>query len=451
MPARGRHRRYKPSSVSRASLTVTAGSAGIALPLVGAASPAQAASEDTWDKVAECESTNNWAINTGNGYFGGLQFTQSTWEAFGGTEYAPRADLATKAQQIAVAEKVLDGQGPGAWPSCGPRAGLSKGSADHPEPPDPRPEPRPRTASAPKDRAAQDAGQKRAEPKSDREERAERARSERKKQATSYEVVGGDSLFSIANAHDVDGGWQSLYERNRDTVSDPDLIYPGDELRLSGPAAKPKPRADAQPDAKPEAKPEPKPEPKPRADTKPEPKPKPEPEAKPKPKPEPKPSAERKAEPKAEPKAEQKVKHRAKPDKGPSVSVPVSGVSPSTPYRASGASWSSGYHTGVDFPVSTGTTVKAVADGKVVSAGWSGAYGYEVVLRHDDGKYSQYAHLSAITVRSGQTVNAAQRIGRSGSTGNSTGPHLHFEVRTGPGYGSDINPLAYLRGRGASV
>lgn len=434
MPARGRHRRYKPSSVSRASLTVTAGGAGIALPLVGAATTAQAASEDTWDKVAECESTNNWAINTGNGYFGGLQFTQSTWEAFGGTQYAPRADLATKAQQIAVAEKVLDGQGPGAWPNCGPKAGLSKGSADHPEPPDAKPEPKPRTAAAKQDGAAP-AKKDRAEPKSEREERAERAKAERQKQRTSYEVVGGDSLFSIAQGHDVEGGWKALYERNRDTVSDPDLIYPGDRLRMSGEAA-----------AKPQAKAEPKPQTKPKAERKAEPKPQPKPKAEAKPKPKPK------AEPKAEPKDEQKVKHKAKtPDKGPAVSTPVSGVSPSTAYRASGSSWSSGYHTGVDFPVSTGTTVKAVANGKVVSAGWSGAYGYEVVLRHDDGKYSQYAHLSAISVRSGQDVNAAQRIGRSGSTGNSTGPHLHFEVRTGPGYGTDINPLAYLRGRGANV
>ncbi|MFC9490407.1 M23 family metallopeptidase, partial [Streptomyces hydrogenans] len=114
-------------------------------------------------------------------------------------------------------------------------------------------------------------------------------------------------------------------------------------------------------------------------------------------------------------------------------------------------SWSSGYHTGVDFPVPTGTTVKAVSDGKIVSAGWGGAYGYQIVVRHDDGRYSQYAHLSAVSVREGQRVTGGQRIGRSGSTGNSSGPHLHFEVRTGPGYGSDIDPLAYLRARGVSI
>ncbi|NEA05047.1 M23 family metallopeptidase, partial [Streptomyces sp. SID10116] len=138
---------------------------------------------------------------------------------------------------------------------------------------------------------------------------------------------------------------------------------------------------------------------------------------------------------------------------GPSssgASAPVA-ASPSTPYRAAGGSWSKGYHTGVDFAVPTGTSVKAVAAGRVVSAGWGGSYGYQVVIRHTDGKYSQYGHLSALSVKAGQQVGAGQRIARSGSTGNSTGPHLHFEVRTGPGFGSDIDPLAYLRARGVRI
>jgi hypothetical protein len=74
-----------------------------------------------WDAVAACESGGNWATNTGNGYYGGLQFSQSTWDAFGGGAYASRADLASKSAQIAVAEKVLAGQGAGAWPHCGSR------------------------------------------------------------------------------------------------------------------------------------------------------------------------------------------------------------------------------------------------------------------------------------------------------------------------------------------
>jgi hypothetical protein len=83
------------------------------------AGPAPAPGGQDWDAVARCESGGNWSINTGNGFYGGLQFTPSTWLAFGGTAYAPRADLATRAEQIAVAERVLAEQGPGAWPTCG--------------------------------------------------------------------------------------------------------------------------------------------------------------------------------------------------------------------------------------------------------------------------------------------------------------------------------------------
>src|ERR1044072_7706755 len=126
MAVRGRHRRYQPNRINRASLTVTAGGAGIAVPLIGTGT-AHAADVDTWNKVAACESSNTWSINTGNGYYGGIQLPQATWEAYGGTRYAPRADLATRDQQIAVAEKVLDGQGPGAWPQRSVRARLTRG------------------------------------------------------------------------------------------------------------------------------------------------------------------------------------------------------------------------------------------------------------------------------------------------------------------------------------
>src|SRR3954469_9116319 len=107
-------------------LTKTRAAAGglalIALTAAGitlSAAPASAASGSTWDAVAQCESSGNWQINTGNGYYGGLQFSQSTWAGYGGTAMAPRADLAGPAQQIAVAERVLAGQGIGAWPVCG--------------------------------------------------------------------------------------------------------------------------------------------------------------------------------------------------------------------------------------------------------------------------------------------------------------------------------------------
>lgn len=90
-----------------------------------AASAPAVAGGTVWDELVQCEATGNWAINTGNGFYGGLQFTQQTWEGFGGTQYAPRADLATREQQIAVAEKVQAAQGWGAWPACTSKMGLS--------------------------------------------------------------------------------------------------------------------------------------------------------------------------------------------------------------------------------------------------------------------------------------------------------------------------------------
>ncbi|MDO5635050.1 MAG: transglycosylase family protein [Micrococcus sp.] len=91
---------------------------------VGSSTSAEAST--VWDRVAQCESGGNWKINTGNGHYGGLQFTASTWRAFGGTTYAPRAHQATKAQQITIAKKVLKTQGPGAWPTCSRKAGLTR-------------------------------------------------------------------------------------------------------------------------------------------------------------------------------------------------------------------------------------------------------------------------------------------------------------------------------------
>jgi len=117
----GRHRRPRQAP----AIFVTAGmtGAGLAMPLLGATS-AQAADVETWDRVAQCESGGLWSANTGNGYYGGLQLTQETWEQYGGTAYAERPDLASRSQQIAVAEKILADQGPDAWPSCGVNAGL---------------------------------------------------------------------------------------------------------------------------------------------------------------------------------------------------------------------------------------------------------------------------------------------------------------------------------------
>ncbi|MFB6779623.1 M23 family metallopeptidase [Streptomyces sp. NPDC056352] len=134
-----------------------------------------------------------------------------------------------------------------------------------------------------------------------------------------------------------------------------------------------------------------------------------------------------------------------------SFQLPVAGSYVTTGYKSSGSLWSSGRHSGIDFHAASGSSVVAVGAGTVVEAGWGGAYGNNIVLRMTDGTYTQYGHLSSIGVSVGQSVGAGQRIGLSGSTGNSTGPHLHFEARTTPSYGSDMDPVAYLRAHGVNV
>ncbi|MFE5847486.1 peptidoglycan DD-metalloendopeptidase family protein [Streptomyces niveus] len=122
-----------------------------------------------------------------------------------------------------------------------------------------------------------------------------------------------------------------------------------------------------------------------------------------------------------------------------------------TPYHQSGSMWSSGYHTGIDFTVPPGTAIHTIGPGKVVAAGSGGSYGNQVVIRHPDGMFSQYAHMTQIKVSKGQSVQGGQIIGLSGATGNVTGPHLHMEVRTGPDYGTDVSPLPYLRRKGIGI
>ncbi|MET9172586.1 M23 family metallopeptidase [Streptomyces sp. SCPE 10] len=131
--------------------------------------------------------------------------------------------------------------------------------------------------------------------------------------------------------------------------------------------------------------------------------------------------------------------------------APIAHSYVSTGYEASSSLWSSGSHTGIDFHAASGTPVHAVGVGTVVSTGWGGAYGNQIVIRMADGMYTQYGHLSSIGVTVGQQVTAGQQIGLSGATGNVTGPHLHFEARTSPDYGSDVDPVAYLRNHGVDV
>ncbi|WP_030292258.1 LysM peptidoglycan-binding domain-containing M23 family metallopeptidase [Streptomyces sp. NRRL F-5681] len=242
-----------------------------------------------------------------------------------------------------------------------------------------------------------------------------------------YSVVSGDYLSKIAAEHKIKGGWEKLYQDNRSTVGgDPSLIHPGMKLTLGAKGSAPAEKSAAPEAAPKKAAPAPKAAPKqaPKGDTI---------------------SAD---DSEGSDKSAQTGSSEAI---GSGWSAPLANPNVTTQYRASGASWSSGYHTGSDFQAASGTPVLAIGPGTVVSAGNSGSYGNEVVIKHEDGMYSQYAHQSSLNVSVGQTVTGGQQIGLSGSTGNSTGPHLHFEVRTGPGYGSDVDPIAYLRQHGVSV
>ncbi|MEU2746034.1 peptidoglycan DD-metalloendopeptidase family protein [Streptomyces collinus] len=251
---------------------------------------------------------------------------------------------------------------------------------------------------------------------------AEKKAAEKANGPRTYTVKAGDYLVKIADDQDVSGGWKKLYADNRDAVgSDPSLIHPGLKLSIGKQTAgAPKSSAPSAPKAS---------APKPSAA---------------------KPSAAESA-PKAETAARPAAAKPAAESNAGGYALPVDGATVGTPYRMSGSMWSSGYHTGVDFVVPTGTSLKAVGAGTVVSAGWGGAYGNQVVIKLNDGHYAQYAHLSQLSVSAGQTVTAGQQVGLSGATGNVTGPHLHFEIRTTPDYGSDVDPVAFLRSHGVSV
>ncbi|WP_051943893.1 transglycosylase family protein [Streptacidiphilus rugosus] len=229
----GRHRAPKLARRTSRRLLATVGltGAGMALPLV-TATGAHAATVSTWDAVAQCESSGDWSINTGNGYYGGLQFDQSTWDAYGGQQYASRADLASKDQQIATAEKVLASQGPGAWPVCGPQAGLSQGGGS----------PQLNTSGSSSSTSNSTPSSSSDNASSSDSESADSGSSAPAASTTtaarSYTVQSGDWLSTIAQKEHVSGGWQRLYELNRSVLtSGPDLIYPGQRLVLGGGAA----------------------------------------------------------------------------------------------------------------------------------------------------------------------------------------------------------------------
>ncbi|WP_314174603.1 transglycosylase family protein [Streptomyces winkii] len=305
----GRHRRPRqaPNFVVAAGVT----GAGLAIPLLGATA-ASAADNTTWDTVADCESGGLWSANEDNGYYGGLQLDQQTWEEYGGTDYAERPDLASRDQQITIAEKVLDAEGTDPFGDCAQAAGLSQDSPGSPDvdpdgtedvadgPVAERPYPTTPSTDAPEDEGgapgtsapdvpdpgashpggfdpgASDPGTSdpngsdgsassggsgeqpadegagdsyepadpgdggdsadrpsRGDGADGRDDAGDAGKDGANGEDGKYRVSHGDSLYSIADEEDVEGGWRKLYERNRDVVgSDPGLILPGQELSL---------------------------------------------------------------------------------------------------------------------------------------------------------------------------------------------------------------------------
>ncbi|WAX79653.1 transglycosylase family protein [Streptomyces sp. KMM 9044] len=242
--SKGKHRR--PSKATRAIAVAGVTGAAVAAPLMAAGS-ASAATAAEWDTVAQCESGGNWSINTGNGYYGGLQFSGSTWAGYGGTKYAATADQASKAQQIEIAEKVLAGQGKGAWPVCG--KGLSSaaytgggsaggsgdqggGSSQGSRQQSPEQESQKQSTEAAPERSAEQKASRSDERPAAKKTVTTPTGKKVEKGDGEYKVVKGDTLSSIAAERDVKGGWGKLFELNDDIVEDADLIYPGQQLHL---------------------------------------------------------------------------------------------------------------------------------------------------------------------------------------------------------------------------
>jgi len=229
--------RYVRTKKVVAGVPVAAGATVVGLGVLTSSTPAQAATTHDWTGVAQCESGGNWGTNTGNGYYGGLQFSQPTWAAYGGSALAPRADQATPGQQVQIAEKVLAGQGIGAWPTCGKRlAGGATVAAVKAPAAAPAPAvQKPSTAAAPTQAVHADTYGRHAAP------------------VGNYTVRPGDTIATIASTYGQSP--RDLYRRNVDVIgSNPDRIFVGQVLATPGPQqaapAAPAPSAAPAPAAK---------------------------------------------------------------------------------------------------------------------------------------------------------------------------------------------------------
>ena len=213
---------------------VLAGAALLApLGLLAASGNAAAADSGVWDRIAQCESGGNWHINTGNGYYGGLQFSAGTWRAYGGSAYAATADQASKSAQITVASKVQRAQGWGAWPVCSVRAGASgsapAGSSGTVS------EKSTRTKKSTTESTSESTTRKSTEKATPSKPAKTPARgtnnASRGTSRGDYTVREGDTLSGIAAQHGTT--WRKVYAANKAVIGgDPDLIVPGQQLDL---------------------------------------------------------------------------------------------------------------------------------------------------------------------------------------------------------------------------
>lgn len=205
---RGKHRKQPTAGRNIARMAVAG--AVVAAPMALAA-PANAAD---WDSLAECESSGDWTANTGNGYYGGLQFDPSTWSAYGGDEHAANANDASREQQIEIAEKVLDAQGANAWPGCTEQQDWTSGSTED------------TTESTPDEEATYEVASAEEQPAEEQQEQVPTQAPE-----GDYTVQVGDTLGKIGEKFGVDH--HSVFEQNADLLEDPNMIFPGQQLSIS--------------------------------------------------------------------------------------------------------------------------------------------------------------------------------------------------------------------------
>lgn len=555
----GQGRHAKPndtSTMKKVALGATLGLGGAVVVPATFATPASAATASEWDQTAQCESSGNWSINTGNGFYGGLQFTNSTWAAYGGTAFAARADLATKEQQITVAERVLrtgwngnPPQGKGAWPVCGVGLSQTPYSGGSTSPTTTPSTPATSTPSASGDRPAVGSkaylaveyakskvnngapyvlggngpnsfdcsGLTSQAWKAAGVDFTQTARDSYAQEDLPEYVPGatyvtratlkpgdlvafnnfagghvalyvgpigpnGEDLIDTGSRHPNGGvGWSTLATRGSTPTG---YVRPAPFVPASGSTSGGGTGTSTGSTGTSTGLPTP-----------------------------------NHSSPSAVPlqKELKRTGFMAKsvvenPNYGPLTqaavakfhdkypqfkwagvtrdvtigpkgyaflkALPTAGGSttpttppPATPpstgdyvkpvpggiiqaFHNTDAGYGLGYHTGVDFQAASGTPVKAVHGGTVVSINGAGsAYGNHVVIKHADGVYTLSAHLSSVSVSVGQTVTTGQTIGLSGSTGNSTGPHLHFELRNQPtAYAEGVfsDPIAWLKSHGVN-